>query len=175
MKVFQRKKENRMTEEKKKIDREFLEDVHGGTDAAYCVLKQDVQALFPEAVRIELANAKSDMEAMRILAANGVDLEAIQKKIADAGFGQMNTSLEKLSENALASASGGFFPINTSTDVICRCGARNKDDFTLQAFLALTSATKYALIYRCKKCGQLIGLTREGKVEFIDLSLPIGG
>jgi hypothetical protein len=44
----------------------------------------------------------------------------------------------------------------------------------LQAFLALTGTSKYIFIYRCNKCGQLIGYTRDGKVEYIDLSLPLG-
>ena len=95
-----------MAEEKKTIDSAVLEEVQGGLPAAYRVLKQDVQAMIPYAVKEKLSTAKSDEEARRILSDNGVDLAAINRKIADAGF------------------------------------------------------------------GQLIGLTRDGKVEYIDLSVP---
>ena len=164
-----------MTDEQKNINREMLSEVQGGIAAAYRQLKQDVRAMIPEAVKGKLRIAASDSEAFRILADNGVDLEAINKKIADAGFGQDEAGLQELSEDVLANAAGGFFPINTNVDVVCTCGARNRDDFTVQAFLALTGTSKYMFIYRCNKCGQLIGLTRDGKVEYIDLSLPLGG
>ena len=164
-----------MTEEKKIINNEMLDEVHGGLTAAFRRLKQDVQAMIPDAVKGKLSTAKSDREAFRILADNGVDLEAINRKIAAAGFGSTETGLQELSEDVLENAAGGFFPINTGIDVVCTCGARDKDDFVIQAFLALTGASKYMFIYRCKKCGQLIGLTRGGKVEYIDLNLPIGG
>jgi hypothetical protein len=105
---------------------------------------------------------------------HGVDLTAIEKKIDEAGFGPIKIGLQELSDDALANAAGGFFPISTGTDVVCKCGARYKEDFTLQAFIALTGTSKYIFIYRCNKCGQLIGYTRDGKVEYIDLSLPLG-
>ena len=163
-----------MAEEKKTIDSEVLEQVDGGMAAAFRVLKQDVQAMIPDEVKEELSTAKSDMEAFRILTDHGVDLTAIEKKITEAGFGPINIGLQELSDDALTDAAGGFFPISTGTDVVCKCGARYKEDFTLQAFLALTGTSKYIFIYRCNKCGQLIGYTRDGKVEYIDLSLPLG-
>ena len=160
-----------MAVEKKTIDSAVLEEVQGGLPAAYRVLKQDVQAMIPYAVKEKPSTAKSDADARRILSDNGVDLAAINRKIADAGFGQMKAGRQELSEDALINAAGGFFPINTSTDVVCKCGARDKDDFVVQAFLALTATSKYIFIYRCKKCCQLIGLTSDGKVEYIDLSV----
>jgi len=139
-----------MTEEKMKIDSEVLEQSDGGMTDAYCALKQDVQAMIPDAVKEALNTAKSDLEACRILMDRGVDLAAIEKKISDAGFGQIKIGLQELTDDVLADAAGGFFPISTGTDVVCKCGARNKDDFTVQAFLALTGSSKYIFIYRCK-------------------------
>ncbi|MBR2794844.1 MAG: hypothetical protein IKE16_09375 [Solobacterium sp.] len=161
--------------EKTKTNSKMLEEVNGGKASAYRILRQDVQAMIPDAVKEKLAKAKSDPEACRILEENGVNLEAIQKKIADAGFGRMNNGLQEISEEALESAAGGFFPINTGIDIVCTCGARKREDFAVQSFLALTGISNYMFIYRCLKCGQLIGLTRDGKVEYIDLTLPFGG
>ena len=171
--ALNRQKESIMTEEKKTIDSEVLEKVDGGL-AAFRVLKQDVQAMIPDEVKEKLSTAKSDLEACRILMDHGVDLTAIEKKIDEAGFGPIKIGQQELSDDALANAAGGFFPISTGTDVVCKCGARYKEDFTLQAFIALTGTSKYIFIFRCNKCGQLIGYTRDGKVEYIDLSLPLG-
>ena len=100
-----------MAEEKKTIDSEVLEKVDGGL-AAFRVLKQDVQAMIPDEVKEKLSTAKSDMEAFRILTDHGVDLTAIEKKISDAGFGQIKIGLQELSDDALTDAAGGFFPIS---------------------------------------------------------------
>ena len=70
-----------MAEEKKTIDSAVLEEVQGGLAAAYRVLKQDVQAMIPYAVKEKLSTAKSDADARRILSDNGVDLAAINQKI----------------------------------------------------------------------------------------------
>ena len=75
--------------------------------------------MIPYAVKEKLSTAKSDADARRILSDNGVDLAAINKKIAGAGFGEMKAGREELSEDALINAAGGFFPINPNTDVVC--------------------------------------------------------
>ena len=64
--------------------------------------------MIPDEVKKELSTAKSDLEACRILMDHGVDLTAIEKKIAEAGFGPIKLGLQELSDDALADAAGGF-------------------------------------------------------------------
>jgi hypothetical protein len=111
----------------------------------YNKLKHDIQAKIPEEIKEKLNSVTSDSEASRILAENGVEISELE---------QVN---------------GGFFIGNTSTDVVCKCGNRKREDFETLVIAGLTAPALrgYRYVFKCKKCKQLIGVDNEGKIVFI--------
>ena len=145
-----------------------LKDIDGIT-AAYNNLKHDIQAMIPDEVKEKLNSVTSDIEACRILADNGVDIHVLEKKIKDAGF-PAHASTSDLEENALENVSGGFFIGNASTDVVCKCGNRKREDFETLFITGLTAGSykNYRYVFKCKKCGQIVGVKDTGEIEYIN-------
>ena len=98
--------------ENKTINNEELEKVDGGLANAYQTLKKDVAGMIPPDVKEKLRTARGNVEACRILAENGINVETIEKKIADAGFDQIKIGLQEVPDDALEKiAAYGCLPI----------------------------------------------------------------
>ena len=134
----------------KKINDKDLETVSGGRLAELrAALRKDILTLIPENVRGKLADVKSDVEACKLLAENGVDLDAIEKKIKDA-YAKMKINVLELSDTELDTIVGGF-DNDKYDDIHCwKCGASERDDFSYQFWAS--SFLAEGRIYRCRKC-----------------------
>ena len=139
-----RKMEEKTMEEMKKIDNEALEKVDGGA-AGLEVARKEVMVGIPVEVQGKIRAARSDAEARRILAENGIDAEKLEKKIAAAGVNPI--TLSKLPDEALDKVAGGFEV--RGAEIRCECGNDNREDFSYQFWASSFSAGEK---YRCKKC-----------------------
>ena len=130
-----------MTENKKIIE-----------DEKSKALRASILKDIPEEVRKKIANVYSDVELCKILADNGIGVEKLEKKIADAGIDIRNDGLQ-LSDSELDHVAGGFQDSMYEGDITCDCGNSNSDDFSKQCWASWFSSRRY---YRRKKCNRYL-------------------
>ena len=158
-----------MAEEMKKIDNEELGKVDGGMAAAYAALKEDLKEMIPAEVREKLRYARGDVDVCRILAENDIDVEAIEKRIGEAGFNQIKIGLQELPDEALDMIAGGS--ASSKTDFACKCGNDDREEFSIQFWRSAISTvfdSQYDLVYRCKKCNTYVACKKAGGIDYID-------
>ena len=153
-------------EEMRKLNSEELEKADGGTAEAFDILRQELQGALPLKVQEKLKSAKSDMETCRILADNGIDVEKIEKKIANAGFDQIKIGLQEVSDDALTNVAGGWKTYDA--EVRCRCGNGDRDEFSYQ-FWASSLYGPRTKKYRCKKCNSYMKVTYDWAYEHAEI------
>ena len=151
-----------MSEKIKKIDDENIEEVTGGR--GYQILKQKIQSIIPIELKEKLNTAKSDMEACKLLAENGIDVEKIEKMIADSGFDQIRIGMQ-LPDDSLTGIAGGFQEGRLG-EVKCTCGNSNRDNFSRQFWASLASR-RFTSIYRCICCDKYVGVLASGGLEYM--------
>ena len=154
-------------EEMKKIDNEALEKVDGGA-AGLEVARKEVMVGIPVEVQGKISAARSDAEARRILAENGIDAEKLEKKIAAAGVNPI--TLSKLPDEALDKVAGGWE--RYGAEIRCACGNDDYEEFSYQ-FWASSFCFGPSWKYRCKKCNRYMKITVEyenepAKIEYYD-------
>ena len=141
-----------MAELEKTINDSQLEKASGGlSEQQRADLRNDLLAMIPESVRAQLTSVRGNVEACKLLAENGVDVEKLEKKIKDAYAG-VKKDLLSLSERELANISGGVDDRRYNT-VSCECGNSNEDDFSYQFFVSQLMSGR---AYRCKRCGNYV-------------------
>lgn len=153
-----------------KIDNEALEKVGGGMAAAFGALREDLRTMIPAEVQAKLSVAKSDEDTRRILAENGIDVEAIERKIRTAGIDQAKLSQQELSDDALANIAGGS--AEEEAPFVCRCGNSNRSKMTWQywnyVFASLSSDADYEYVYQCDVCHTYICRRKDGGIDYVD-------
>lgn len=93
---------------------------------------------------------KTDVEACKILADKGIDVEKLQKELPDEFLSQI----------------GGAYVDWCGVEIHCpTCGNADKNELSFQVI-----ATLYAFktIYRCRKCGNLLSVDIDGFIEHYD-------
>jgi hypothetical protein len=125
-------------------------------------LRKELTEKLPADVLKQLEGAYSDAECCKILAENGVDLDEIEKMIADHGFDMHKLGLQ-LPETELEGVSGGFKDSDYDGDVKCPwCGTSSRKDFSRQQWRSLFSAAKS--YYRCEKCNLYFGIDKAKQI-----------
>ena len=81
-------------------------------------LRKELIVRLPDDVMKKIEGAYSDAECCRILAENGVNLDEIEKTIADHGFDMHKIGLQ-VPENELENVAGGFKDSDYFEDVAC--------------------------------------------------------
>ncbi len=132
-----------------KINDIKLNEVSGGLQEKYLTLKNELLAEVPESVKRQLADAKGDVAVCKVLADNGIDLAAIEKKIENAGFNTKRIGLQ-LPDDDLKGIAGGF-EIEGRQFSCSECGASDRRDFSFQFWESLLTPGVHQM-YRCKKC-----------------------
>ena len=149
---------------------ETIEKVTGGTNKM-TELKNSLADMIGEDVMKKLENVYSDVEVCKILAENGIDLEKVEKRIAEAGLNMNRIGLQ-LPDDNLSEISGGFYDKDQNDDIDCpNCGNDVRDDFSRQWFASLTSPAES--IYRCKKCGMFTAVMGKDMVIYSDFNLDV--
>lgn len=115
-------------------------------------LRESLLEEIPDDVKEKIANVCSDVALCKILAENGIDLEKLEKKIADAGFDANKLGLQ-LPDSELDGVSGGFYDSKLEGEVKCDCGNDNRDEFSKQLWVSWISTKRF---FRCKKCNRYI-------------------
>ena len=146
----------------KKMDNEALEKVGGGT--ALTALREEVNGMIPAEVQEKLNAANGKAEAYRILTENGIDVERIKKKMADAGLDEVKIGLQELPDEALDKIAGGFE--SDGVEIRCPCGTYNSSCFSYQIIDTWMSTDIVAAVYRCKNCGMYITKLVDGRVQY---------
>ena len=119
-------------------------------------LRNALKDKVPEEILDQLEGTGSDQDCCRILAENGVDLEEIEKIIADHGFDMHKIGLQ-LQDTELESVSGGFYDSDFEGDVKCPwCNNSDRGNFSRQAWRSFFSRKKS--YYRCKSCNQYFAI-----------------
>jgi hypothetical protein len=125
-------------------------------------LRKELTEKLPADVLKQLEGAYSDAECCKILAENGVDLDEIEKTIADHGFDMHKLGLQ-LPETELEGVSGGFKDSDYDGDVKCPwCGTSSRKDFSRQQWRSLFSTMKS--YYRCEKCNLYFGIDKSKQI-----------
>ena len=158
----------------KTINNEELEKVDGGLANAYQTLKKDVAGMIPPDVKEKLRTARGNVEACRILAENGINVETIEKKIANAGFDQIKIGLQEVPDDALEKIAGGF-QIRDG-EVVCRCGNADERLFSYQFWRSLIAENvpmsggleNAQIIHRCMKCNTYVVFTKDRRLIYLD-------
>ena len=120
-------------------------------------MKQDLRKIIPVELQEKLDAAKSDMETCKILADNGIDVEMIEQKIADAGFDQIKIGLQEERDIELEMLSAGF-RFKDGAEVVCTCGAKDPEDFSYQFWVSSFECGPNEGIFRCRKCNRYFKL-----------------
>ncbi len=126
------------------------------------LIRKDFWPLVDE-IREKLKNAFSDKAACKILADNGVNVEALEKKAEDFGIPVKKLSL---SENLLDKVAGGFSDENYGYDISCPCGNSGRDQFSRQ-FWATLFTTNTKAIYRCKNCSRYFRIVNDHNIQIL--------
>ena len=133
-----------------------IEEVKNKLLEAEINLRKVLTDKVPADVLNKLDTVNSDVECCKILAENGVNLDEIEKIIADHGF-NMNKICLQLPESELAGISGGFYDSTYKGEVVCPiCGTSSRGDFSKQIFRSMLAEKKS--YYRCKKCNQYFSI-----------------
>lgn len=139
---------------KKTVDDSKLDEISGGlSDEKRNALRKELLKLIPEEVRTRLASVKSDVDACRLLAENGINIEEVENRIKDAYAG-VGKDLLSLTDRELENVSGGFQDNDFGFIWCSNCTNNNRDDFSYQFWVSQLMPEGCA--YRCKKCGHYI-------------------
>ena len=150
-----------MTEVKKD---EMTSETNNSLEEKLDQLRVELLSSLSDDVKAKLDKAISDVQACQILADSGFDLEKFEKKIEDAGVDMKKIGLQLPDEN-LDAVAGGFNDGYLNGELVCRCGATDRGDFSRQFWLGITRTGRF---YRCKKCNKLLAISPKGTVWVYD-------
>ena len=136
-----------MTEVKKD---EMTSVTNNSTEEKMDQLRVELLSGLDDDVIAKLDKAVSDVQVCQILADSGYDLEAFEKKVEDAGVDMKKIGLQ-LPDEDLEAVSGGFDDGMLGRELVCSCGARERNEFSRQYWMGFTRKGRF---YRCKKCNR---------------------
>ncbi len=138
---------------------ELMKEASGGTGRK-AELKKALADIVGADVMKKLENVYSNVDVCRILAENGVDLDAVEKKIADAGLDMKRIGLQ-LPDDRLSEISSGFWEEDMKADLECPvCHRDDRKNFSRQFWVSLIAPNTKS-IYRCKKCDLYIAVNED--------------
>lgn len=128
-----------------------MADVKKMTKEEFEKFRESLLAELPEDVKEKISGIYSDVQLCKVLADSGIDLDAIEKKIENAGFNTRKIGVQ-LPDAELEGIAGGFYDDDYEDDVVCdHCDNQERKEFSKQIFASMFS--KYGKFYRCRKCG----------------------
>ena len=135
------------------------------TDEEYLAFQKSLLADLPEKAKDRLKNGiYSDVELCKMLAQEGVDLEAIERKINNAGFDTRKIGLQ-VPDDELYTIHGGFHEDDFGGEIVCECGNSDRNQFSRQFWSSMFSIRKS--YYRCKKCNTYIAVAGKGSLMYL--------
>lgn len=148
--------------ENNNIKDDALNDVTG----ALAKMKTELRKELPLALQEKLDQAISDKQVCQLLAENGIDVEALEKKIESYGIPLKRIGLQ-LPDDSLSQIAGGFKEDNYGVEVKCRCGNTDKNLFSIQFWVSLFALSRTRTIFRCKNCGTYVRITPGNELEYM--------